>query len=390
MKKFLLRNKFIAMLSISALLAGCVSAEVEPTNRIALDADPLMGGLSTEDIRTVASQMAPSILAADEIAAAPGSVIVKVADFTNNTRFQIDRNLFMKRLRAELNRHGRGKVQFLSNNYKVQNTRTSVLKERQSKQIEAGLKSIAATLAQSPLFPQGKVAKIAVIPVFNTNLVNMNAESFTAMLRSEIFNAAAGRVSFLLPGVMEGADYYLTGQFIPESIKTEGIINFANYIDVVDSRVKAGKSMYISSENTAGSASQITSVSNGNVTTTTVSPASRKVTLYENYLVKLLNDPAMRANPNVNKRLNIMLASAKDKATVFEKMIMIDNKVSDNSGSANYIISGEINGMHQRKNGLASDYVMVSVQLIDPESNRIIWEDVYEVKRLERGNIVYR
>ena len=46
--------------------------------------------------------------------------------------------------------------------------------------------------------------------------------------------------------------------------------------------------------------------------------------------------------------------------------------------------------MHQRKNGLASDYVMVSVQLIDPESNRIIWEDVYEVKRLERGNIVYR
>ena len=85
-----------------------------------------------------------------------------------------------------------------------------------------------------------------------------------------------------------------------------------------------------------------------------------------------------------------MLASAKDKATVFEKMIMIDNKTSDNSGSANYIISGEINGMHQRRNGVSSDYVMVSVQLTEPESNRIIWEDIYEVKRLEQGNIVYR
>ena len=390
MKKRFFNLKSTLLLCCVAMLAGCTAPEVSNSNRIPVDSDPLQGGLSSEDIRTVASRMTPSILEIPEISGAQGAAVIKVADFKNNSRFFIDRNLFMKRLMIELNRFGRGKVRFLSNNAKVQVSRAAVIKDRQSKQIEAGLKSIASAIAQSPILPHGKITRIAVIPVFNTNLVNMNADSFTAMLRSEIFNAAAGRVQFLLPGVLTGADYFLTGQFIPETMKTEGIINVADYIAVVDARVKAGKSMYITSESSAGNASQVTSVSSGNVTTTTVSPASRRITLYENHLVKLLNDPAMRANPNVNKRLNIMLADAKTKATVYEKMIMLDRKLSDNSGAANYIISGEISGMHQRKNGVATDYLVISIQLTDPESNMVIWEDAYEVKRLSRSGIVYR
>lgn len=390
MEKRIFSSRTAALLCGVLMMAGCAAPQVSNTNRIPVDSDPFQGGMSSEDIRTVASQMTPAILGVPEIANNAGATVIKVADFKNNSRFFIDRNLFMKRLMIELNRHGQGKVRFLSNNTKVQASRADVIKDRQSKQIEAGLKSVAAAIAQSPILPHDRITKIAVIPVFNTNLVNMNAESFTAMLRSEIFNAAAGRVQFLLPGVLTGADYYLTGQFIPESMKTEGIINVANYIDVVDARVRSGRSMYITSENSGGSAAQISSVTSGNVTTTTVSPASRRVVLYENHLVKLLNDPAMRANPNVNKRLNIMLADAKSKATVYEKMIMIDRKFSDNSGAANYIISGEISGMHQRKNGISADYLVVSIQLTDPESNMVIWEDAYEVKRLSQNGIVYR
>ena len=33
---------------------------------------------------------------------------------------------------------------------------------------------------------------------------------------------------------------------------------------------------------------------------------------------------------------------------------------------------------------------MSSIQLTDPESNEVIWEDAYEVKRLTRSGIVYQ
>ncbi|MBE6403292.1 MAG: hypothetical protein E7039_06175 [Lentisphaerae bacterium] len=374
-------------------LSGCVSAPPpKPSPEIDLDANPLKGGISSADIRTVASQMCPSILAVPEISGTPDLVRIKIAGFTNKSRFFINSDLFMKRLTAELNRYGRNKVRFLNNNARVQANRHAVLKDRQSEMIMTNLKNIAAEMAASPVAKQAKPIKVAVIPVLNTNLVNMNADSFAAMLRAEVVNAAGGKIQFLMPGVTEGADYYLTGQFIPETMKTEGIINLANYIEVVDARVKAGKSMYIASEApNAMNPTQINTVQTGaNSSVTTVTPASKNLVVYENHLKQILNDPAMRANPNVNKRLNVMLVDAKNKVSVFEKMILLDRKFSDNSGAAKYIISGEINGMHQRRNGTNVDYLLITMQLTDPESNETIWEDIYEVKRLTDGGIVYK
>lgn len=370
--------------------SGCATPEVSNTNEISPDTEPLQSGITSQDVRTVATRMCPAILALPEIADAQGVTRIKIADFKNKSRFFIDRNLFMKRLTVELNRYGRGKVRFLSNNEKVMASRVAVLKDRQSAQIEKNLKQIASEIAASPILKQGKIIKVAVIPVLNTNLVNMNADSFTAMLRSEIFNAAGGKVQFLMPGAVEGADYYLTGQFIPETMKTEGIINLANYIEVVDARVKAGKSMYITSETSGTSNAQVVSVQSGNVSTVTINPSKRNIAVYESHLKKILEDPAMRANPNVNKRLNIMLIDPKTKAGVYEKMILLNRKISDNSGAAKYIISGEIAGMHQKRNGIASDYLLISIQLTDPESAETIWEDAYEVKRMSRAGIVYR
>lgn len=370
---------------------GCVHPHVTNSNQISPDSDPLQGGISSADIRNVASLMGPRILAVPEIAESEELVRIKVADFKNNSRFFIDRNLFMKKLRAELNRYGRNKVRFISNNEKVQASRTAVLKDRQSAQIQKNLEKVAADLAKSPVARKGTPIKVAVIPVLNTNLVNMNADSFTAMLRSEIVNASGGNIQFLMPGVVEGADYYLTGQFIPETMKTEGIINLANYIEVVDARVKAGQSMYITTSGQGASGTQVTTVRHSkNVRSTTVVPGSNNVTVYEAHLKNILNDPAMRANPNVNKRLNIMLVDVKTKAAVFEKMIMIDRKISDNSGAANLIISGEISGMHQRRNGVGTDYLHISVQLTDPESAEIVFEDEYEVKRMTDSSVVYK
>jgi hypothetical protein len=289
----------------------------------------------------------------------------------------MDMNLFAKRLRVELNRYGNGQVRFLDKNARNQEARAEVLKDRQSEDIHRNIRELGRQIASSPVFRNlGRPAKIAVIPVLNANLVNMNADSFTAMLRSEIIEASCGNIQFLMPGHTEGADFWLTGQFYPESIKKEGIINLAEYIEVVDARVKDGKSLYID-------ASMTSSVSPFVATVTSISPR-------ESVILEMLRNPELRKNPNVDKRLNVMIVKPSDKVAVYEKNMLLDRRFSDNSGRAALILSCEVSGMSQARNGAQSDYLMISTSLLDPESNETIWEDAYEVKRVSRAGTVYR
>ena len=98
----------------------------------------------------------------------------------------------------------------------------------------------------------------------------------------------------------------------------------------------------------------------------------------------------MRANPNVNKWLNVMIVKPDDKVCVYEKSMLLDRRISDNSGKAALILSCEISGLAQALNGVQSDYLLVAMQLVEPESNEVVWEDSYEVKRLSRAGVVYR
>jgi len=367
--------KFIA--ACAAFLAGCVSGDLSSSRQVDLDDDTVDGGISSTDIRTVAKRMCPAILSTPEVANAQSQVRIKVADVKNKTRFFIDNDLFLKRLRFELNSFGGGQVRFLDKNEKNQAARQEVLRDRQVEDIRRDVRELARDICMSPLVRDAKTpVKMALIPMLNTNLVNMNADSIGAMLRGEIADASGGRVQFLLPGHTEGADYWLTGLFYPESLKKEGIVNLAEYIDVIDARVRDGKSLYLD-----------TSVS------ATVSPMSSTVTATtsrESVLLEMLRSPSMRANPNIDKRLNIMITKPDSKLVVFEKTMLVDRRMTDNSGKAALILSCELSGLSQALNGRQSDYLLVSFQLLDPESNEIVWEGAYEVKRVSRSGIVYR
>ena len=364
---------------------GCATPDPGPSPEINISDNPIRAGVDSGDAETFAVKIMPGILACEEIASSPDPVVVKVADFKNTSRFFIDSSVFMKKLRLALNRHGQGRVRFLNNNEKVQSARVGVIKERQEEKVRAYLKKLGAEIAANELFYKpGKPVKIAVAPVLNTNLVNMNADSFTAMLRSEVVKASKGRIQFLMPGAMEGADYYLTGQFVPESMKKEGIINLANYIDIIDERVRLGKPLDTASIIAEGSTS-----SSANLTSST-SMMSAQLYEKERVLTQMLHNPAYHANPNVNKHLNVMIVRPSDKVAVYEDMFELDRKISDQSGRANYILSGEISGMSQKRGGSAQDYLLISAQLTDPEGNEIIWEDAHEVKRLTREGVVYQ
>jgi len=179
-----------------------------------------------------------------------------------------------------------------------------------------------------------------------------------------------------MPGTLAGADYYLTGQFIPESMKKEGIINLANYIEVIDARIRSGQSM---------------TLDDGTVPASPEKPQIyTRIGQQESELVRMLRNPELRKNPNVNKRLNIMLVKPDTKVAVYEKMFLLDRKFSSREGRAQFILSGEISALSQRRQGTASDYLLVSVQLVDLESNEIVWEGAYETKKLSRSGIVYQ
>ncbi len=370
------RLKYLA--AFASIFTGCVSGDLSNSRQVHPDNDAVDGGISSVDIRTVASKMCPAILSVPDIADAQPPVRIKIANVKNTSRFFIDGDLFAKKLRVELNRYGNGQVRFLDKNEKTQADRVSVLKDRQVDDLQRDIRELGREIGGSPLF-QGAAApvKIAVIPVLNANLVNMNADSFTAMLRSEILNASGGKVQFLMPGYTDGADYWLTGQFYPESLKKEGIINLAEYIEVVDERIKSGKSLYLDPPST-------TTVTPGSVVVAT-EPTQR-----ESALVDMLRSPAMQANPNVNKRLNVMIVKPDDKVCVYEKTTLLDRRISDNSGRAALILSCEISGLSQALNGAQSDYLVIAMQLVEPESNEVVWEDSYEVKRISRAGIVYR
>lgn len=373
-----MRLKYIAAGGL--LAAGCVSGDLSTSRRVDLDDETVDGGISSADIRTVASKMCPAILSVPEVADGQPPVRIKIADVSNKTRFFIDRDLFAKKLRVELNKYGGGQVRFLDKNEKNQAARVSVLKDRQVEDLRRDIRELGREIGGCALFRNSsRPVKVAVVPVLNANLVNMNADSFAAMLRSEILAASDGKVQFLMPGNTEGADYWLTGQFYPESLKKEGIINLAEYIEVVDERVKAGKSLYLDPPSTATVTPGVVPV----VVATT--PTAR-----ESVLVDMLRSPAMKAAPNVDKRLNVMIVKPDDKVCVYEKTVLLDRRISDNSGKASLILSCELSALSQALGGVQSDYMVVAVQLVEPESNEVVWEDSYEVKRVSRAGIVYR
>jgi len=359
------------------LLGGCITADMSGSKRIDVDDESPDGGISSQDIRTVASRMCPAILSVPEIANGVPPVRVAVADMKNSSRFFIDRNLFTKKLLVELNRHGNGRVRFINNNELTQAKRFEVLKDRQENDVRQRIAEIAGAIASNPIFAgRTAPAKIAVIPALNTNLVNMNADSFAAMLREEVLNASGGKILFLMPGHVEGADYWLTGQFYPVSIKKEGIINLADYFDVITERIKSGKSLYLDSS--------VTTVTTPESTTTTMAASK------EDDLLQMLRSPSLRAIPNVEKRLNVMIVRPQDKLSVFEKSVTLDGKVRTMAGNATLILSGEISGMSQARNGIYSDYLHIAFELVDPNMNETVWQDNYEVKRVSQAGTVYR
>ena len=107
--------------ALAALVAGCASKGVQnptgvPVTHMKADEQGFVAGTGVEsqDLVTVADKMARSILSIPQIANAPTPPTIVLNPVDNQTRFPINKEIFLTRIRAQLNSQARGKVMFLA------------------------------------------------------------------------------------------------------------------------------------------------------------------------------------------------------------------------------------------------------------------------------------
>lgn len=350
---------FYLLLCIT-LVSGCATPpkpEASKTQILDPDQEDNVGGtfLESSDIRTIAQRMTSAILSTPEISSNTEVTRIALASVRNNTRFLVDSEIFLKRLRIELNRVSQGRVRFFMQD-NAQEVRRQVLLEQDEAAWETAADEIADYLLQNlPQPPQQQPIRMATSSVQNVNITGMNAKSFLSILRARLQEKSKGRVVFLSEQVdNKAADYLLGGEFVAEAIQV------AEGKQDVELTIKEKREVFgqtYSKEST-----------------------NQETLKFET-----------RENPNVTKRFHCQLVTASSGTILCEKTVLLERKMSTGVGAAAFILTGEISALSKATQGATrSDYVIVSFQLVDPASNEVLWEDAYESKRATQIGTVYR
>lgn len=122
MKQFLTKITIpICGAAVVALMAGCASSGVKnpsgvPVTHMNADEQGFVAGtgIESQDLVAVADKMSRSILGIPQIANAPAPPTIVLEPVDNQTRFPINKDIFLTRIRAQLNSKARGKVLFLA------------------------------------------------------------------------------------------------------------------------------------------------------------------------------------------------------------------------------------------------------------------------------------
>lgn len=110
----------LCCVAAAGLLAGCASGVQNPrgvsvTEMKADERGFVAGtGVESQDLVRVADKMARGILAVPQVARAQGTPRVVLDPVVNETRFPISKDIFLTRIRVQLNSQAAGKVVFLA------------------------------------------------------------------------------------------------------------------------------------------------------------------------------------------------------------------------------------------------------------------------------------
>ena len=126
----------LAAVALAGFVSGCASTGVKnpsgvPVTQMRPDEQGFVAGtgIESQDLVAVTDKMAHSILGTPQITNAQGTPRVVLDPVMNETRFPINKDIFLDRIRAQLNEKARGKVIFLA-----RERMAALERERQMKQ----------------------------------------------------------------------------------------------------------------------------------------------------------------------------------------------------------------------------------------------------------------
>lgn len=155
---------FLAVVtSASALFAGCATnAGVRyptgvPVTEMRPDERGFVAGtgIESQDLVSVTDRMARSILTIQEIHRAQGRPYIVLEPVVNNTRFPLNKDIFLTRIRTQLNAKAAGRVSFLDREMMKTLERERALK--QAGQVTAGSDPYVVEFRGADFFLTGKL-----------------------------------------------------------------------------------------------------------------------------------------------------------------------------------------------------------------------------------------
>jgi PBP1b-binding outer membrane lipoprotein LpoB len=129
-------GSFLAVAATAGLISGCASSGVRnpsgtPVTEMRADERGFVAGtgIESQDLLAVTDKMSHGILSIPQIANAQGTPRVVLDPVINETRFPINKDIFLTRIQADLISKANGKVTFLA-----RERMAALEKERQMKQ----------------------------------------------------------------------------------------------------------------------------------------------------------------------------------------------------------------------------------------------------------------
>ena len=191
----------LALIAIG-LVSGCYTVPPQPplpppwTELLAKQIEPLGEG----------------ILKSPVVSTAKEPILLKIGGMLDKTRFTVDTDLLMKKMRMHLVNNGGGRIVVYDNDADV----GEFIRERQRKRMHEALKDelkfLAERVVKSALF-RGRNVRVAVMPSdVSKHLKGVYADCFIDLLRDEIMEASSGNITFLPADKANEADYLLRGK----------------------------------------------------------------------------------------------------------------------------------------------------------------------------------
>ena len=175
----------------------------------------------TELLAKQVEPLGEGILKSPVVSTAKEPILLKIGGMLDKTRFTVDTDLLMKKMRMHLVNNGGGRIVVYDNDADV----LEFIRKRKIKRIHEALKGelkfVAGRIVKSALF-RGRDVRVAVMPLdVSSHLKGVNADGVIELLRDEIMEASSGNITFLSADKANEADYLLRGNLSAFSMTDE-------------------------------------------------------------------------------------------------------------------------------------------------------------------------